>query len=708
MVFIPIYTRSHWVASVLRIRSDGTPTLVYYDSAPSHQVRRDINRVFRKTLNIEVEEQSIQRQERDSMDCGIYMFSVYAGIFFRSPIKDLKSKVRRLRDFLSEYVANPSPKPTFLAAVQDILYERLVEGGNNGNERHSLMRYYTQKYSQHIRRFKNNPKTRSLFIAIAMIAIAEGKKRLVEWTNLTSQAGKRKLASGCTNDVADLLYLYGYPPQPFGKASREGEPEVIGTARPGPLFLQKGNEPTIQLPERVGLRTFVVGTCFVDDHYELCTSNVSSLVGLYVNSPDETPETVQPPRDDEELEAPTATSAVIQEESEVVQTTATSAARDETVPLDVENVIRDDELEVDPSDNAGTYLANTDTTPKNRSGRQLDGQGRTMWGSVCPRLWILNPHEHPLYLNTKESGEHALRLKWLRRFQKLPSEYLCSPVDEVVIDMLKKDAVARSYTWATFVRKLMLIQSALINLPLYSNQECGIDLKTYPRWVETVKLSKWMQQRSDSKETAVISVSQFQDLHRKIRHTMPLTALYLRLMWCTAARAGDVDKLKIRDVWFQTAATPDAQTTNLRSPQLGSDMIPISVTMKRGKGAYFRGTYIIHTAIPREDADQLHQLRTHRRTNQLLFPKTKDRREEALWALKQLEERAIVPSVRKSALCFLAEQGLTEEELMAISGHTRVETLHRYLGVGRQPTRGDVGLQERAAAALRRLRRPLS
>ncbi|CAD2216477.1 hypothetical protein, conserved [Angomonas deanei] len=706
MVFIPIYTRSHWVASVLRIRSDGTPTLVYYDSAPSHQVRRDINRVFLKTLNIEVEEQSIQRQERDSMDCGLYMFAVYAGIFFRSPIKDLKSKIRRLRDFLSEYVANPSPKPTFLAAVQDILYSPIVEGGQNTNERHSLLQYYLEKYSFHLRRFKNNPKMRSLFIAIAMIAIAEGKKRLVEWTNLTSQAGKKKLASGSTNDVADLLYLYGYQPHPFGKANREGEPEVVGTARPGPLFLQKGNEPTIQLPESVVHRTFVVGACFVNDHYELCTRSECALVGLYVNSPDDVPFSVPPP--ESRIQQTTATSAVPPPEPEIIHTKATSAARYETIPLEAEEVIQDNAMEVDPSDNAGTYLARTDTTPKNRSGRQLDGQGRTMWGSVCPRLWILNPHEHPLYFNKKESGEHALRLKWLQRFQKLPSAYLCSPVDEVVIDMLAKDAVARSYTWATFVRKLMLIQSALINLPLYSNQECGIDLKTYPRWVETVKFSKWMQQRSDSKETAVISVSQFQDLHRKIRHTMPLTALYLRLMWCTAARAGDLDKLKIRDVWFQTGATRDAQTTTLLSPQLGSDMIPISVTMKRGKGAYFRGTYIIHTAIPREDADQLHQLMTHRRTNQLLFPKTKDRREEALWALKQVKERAIVPSIRKSALCFLAEQGLTEGELMAISGHTRLETLHRYLGVGRQPTRGDVDLQEHAAVALRRLRRPLN
>ncbi|CAD2215343.1 hypothetical protein ADEAN_000279800 [Angomonas deanei] len=101
VVFIPIYTRSHWVASVLRIRSDGTPTLVYYDLAPSHQVRRDIDLVFLKKLNIEVKEQSIQRQERDSVDCGLYMFAVYEGIFFRSPIKDLKSKIRRLRDFLS-------------------------------------------------------------------------------------------------------------------------------------------------------------------------------------------------------------------------------------------------------------------------------------------------------------------------------------------------------------------------------------------------------------------------------------------------------------------------------------------------------------------------------------------------------------------------------------------------------------------------------
>ncbi|CAD2221808.1 hypothetical protein ADEAN_000934300 [Angomonas deanei] len=99
---------------------------------------------------------------------------------------------------------------------------------------------------------------------------------------------------------------------------------------------------------------------------------------------------------------------------------------------------------------------------------------------------------------------------------------------------------------------------------------------------------------------------------------------------------------------------------------------------------------------------------THLRTNQLLFPKTKDRREEALWALKQVKESAIVTSIRKSALCFLAEQGLTEGELMAISGHTRLETLHRYLGVGRQPTRGDVDLQEHAAVALRRLRRPLN
>jgi len=53
---------------------------------------------------------------------------------------------------------------------------------------------------------------------------------------------------------------------------------------------------------------------------------------------------------------------------------------------------------------------------------------------------------------------------------------------------------------------------------------------------------------------------------------------------------------------------------------------------------------------------------------------------------------AALPSIRKGAIRHLAKQGVPEETIMRLTGHTRLETLHTYLGYGHPTT------QEAAAA----------
>ncbi|KAK7199136.1 Phage integrase family [Novymonas esmeraldas] len=158
-------------------------------------------------------------------------------------------------------------------------------------------------------------------------------------------------------------------------------------------------------------------------------------------------------------------------------------------------------------------------------------------------------------------------------------------------------------------------------------------------------------------------------------------------MWACAARTGDIGHLLVRDVHLGEAIPPAA--------------VRLQLTIRRGKGARFRGPYPIPTVLPREEASILQGFLGQRAPNSHLFPEEAPLRTRVVAAIKAVNSSAALPSLRKGAARHLAAHGVPEESLMRVTGHTRVDTLRRYLGYGLQATAEDVAVQDVVNAALR-------
>eukprot|EP00796_Vickermania_ingenoplastis_P000606 gene606-biopygen501 len=152
-------------------------------------------------------------------------------------------------------------------------------------------------------------------------------------------------------------------------------------------------------------------------------------------------------------------------------------------------------------------------------------------------------------------------------------------------------------------------------------------------------------------------------------------------MWACAARPGDIDQLRARDVHIGESLSPGT--------------VRFQLTIRRGKGARFRGPYVIPSVLSRQDASLLQGLLSRLATpDSRLFTDPTGVRIAVRRAIQSANSAAALPSLRKGAARALADGGMSEEALMRITGHTRVDTLRRYLGYGLHTTAEDVAVQD--------------
>jgi hypothetical protein len=139
------------------------------------------------------------------------------------------------------------------------------------------------------------------------------------------------------------------------------------------------------------------------------------------------------------------------------------------------------------------------------------------------------------------------------------------------------------------------------------------------------------------------------------------------LTWLTAGRVGDVLQLKRECVNLKAAA--------------------LSVMFRRGKCASDK-PYTVHTACPPDWRQFIEPLLTRAKPGQFLWhadsPKARSLMgRDVAAALKTAEPRLEQRSIRRGALQKMAaDPSVTEDTLMAFSGHRRAETLRGYLDWG--------------------------
>eukprot|EP00796_Vickermania_ingenoplastis_P011491 gene11491-biopygen8342 len=158
------------------------------------------------------------------------------------------------------------------------------------------------------------------------------------------------------------------------------------------------------------------------------------------------------------------------------------------------------------------------------------------------------------------------------------------------------------------------------------------------------------------------------------------------MMWALAARAGDVGALRKKDVTLSDQPRQDGTHS-------------LGIVQKFGKGTRFRGTYWPASTLVQEEAAELKRQLNARSMGQKLFPfeEETELRTAVRTALQRQNRESALPSVRKGAIRHLAAQGVSEEDLMRLTGHKRVETLYRYIGHGLPITKEAVAAQDSAA-----------
>ena len=278
------------------------------------------------------------------------------------------------------------------------------------------------------------------------------------------------------------------------------------------------------------------------------------------------------------------------------------------------------------------------------------------------------PHVPPLTWAKACTATRANHKRWLIIIRAMPADLVPLPIGTACTELIIRMARARHWAPSTVAKSFSEVAAALRSLSLYSNLTVSIDLRQETVFDDAMRQAQRLAQRIPARRINPMSAESFSTLLR--RTTEPVLRAFLVLAWFGAARLGDLRQVSAHQIEF-----------------LDNNRVAIRYT--RGKGALFRGPYTSTFAVaeeplwrwlrtfviantPAESSSEMSRHLFNERTQQSLARDLKS---------IGLEAR----SVRKGRLLSLANAGLSDEQLMDISGHLRVATLHRYLDF-RRPT----------------------
>eukprot|EP00796_Vickermania_ingenoplastis_P007149 gene7149-biopygen4654 len=309
---------------------------------------------------------------------------------------------------------------------------------------------------------------------------------------------------------------------------------------------------------------------------------------------------------------------------------------------------------------------------------------------VCPRSWHVYGQKPPhVSAAAWASITPAVRLhhiRCLRSLKNMPTELLNVNIASAVLECVRRDAKQRQWSPSTMAKEYAAMAGALRDLPLYTTESRGVYLSEFPEWRAAQKTVKRLERETDTGGPAPITFTQYKKAVADLRRTSPKAALYLSMMWALAARAGDIGSLRAKDITLEMQPRQDGTHS-------------LGIVQRFGKGTRFRGTYWPASTLAPEEASELRKLKAQRNPKQRLVSAAEDDliRTQIRTALQRHNRESALPSVRKGAIRHLAAQGVSEETLMRLTGHKRVETLYRYIGHGLPITREAVAAQDSAA-----------
>ncbi len=293
-----------------------------------------------------------------------------------------------------------------------------------------------------------------------------------------------------------------------------------------------------------------------------------------------------------------------------------------------------------------------------------NGPADSSGGRSSPRLWYLYPAQPPHVSTMAWAGVtpevRRAHLRWLRELRSMPADLLRRPLAQAAIELVRRLASARRWRWSTISRALSNIRGALLALPMYSNEAEPIDVALSPEWRAAGQTSRRRNNETPPSPPPPVSKEEYLAARRTLR-TCPQQECFLLLMWTFAARAADIGGIQVEDLVMENTGR-------------------IAATIRRGKGAKFRGPYPVAAILSLEDLALLRRHSASKRKDERLFIGLPEIRAAVAAALRSALSGAALPSVRKGAARHLVSSGVPETDVARLTGHTRLDTLRRYLG----------------------------
>jgi len=302
-------------------------------------------------------------------------------------------------------------------------------------------------------------------------------------------------------------------------------------------------------------------------------------------------------------------------------------------------------------------------TPKNANGGLPTAQ-------KCRSWYIFNgrpPHVAQIAWLALANESRKAHARWIRELRSMPADLLTLPISTAALELLQRMARARKWTWGTMARSMASVRGAVLALTMYTTEAEAVDLAQDPEWRAATRYAKRMEKETPCTPPPPLTFEQMQKARALLRH-QPQAEMLLVLMWALAARASDVCGINAQDV-------------HLKRPDR------FSCTIRRGKGAKFRGPYPAATTLSPDDYGDLMKLLSQRRPDERLLTQQDALRNAVRKAIKEVAPGASLPSVRKGAARHMIECGMSEKAVMALLGHTRTDTFRRYLGYAEHLTR---------------------
>lgn len=300
-----------------------------------------------------------------------------------------------------------------------------------------------------------------------------------------------------------------------------------------------------------------------------------------------------------------------------------------------------------------------------------------------PEAWTVKMFkEYHIYSNKSEAKIHNIvweslslstrknHIKILREIQALPPSMNDVPMNRAVVDMVMQKATRKRWMWSTASSYLSTCASACRDLHLYSTCVRGFDLRK-----DTYFQAANIQAQRNARKTALkpvksapLTLEEFSRLEKELKSGTDAWYL-LNLTWYMAGRIGDVRRIR-----------PEHVICHLEDED-ANGYVKVQARFMEGKGAYFWDPYTIMTSMPRKIAQQLQTYVREHRSGAYLFTEAQQRVVSKA-ITKLFPGTHSVRSIRRGRLVTLADAGVTDETLKVLSGHKKMETLHRYLGFG--------------------------